>query len=106
MENNIKNVNVTLQANPFLEIAGPASQMVNFTQQGEQMIYFNVKVKHDIGIGKVKLVATSGGEKAGYDVELDIRNPNPPGIQYQFTGTFCRAAMDHFSNRYWRRFNK
>ena len=31
MENNVKNVNVTLQANPFLEIAGPSSQVVNFT---------------------------------------------------------------------------
>ncbi|MEO8762981.1 MAG: MG2 domain-containing protein [Ginsengibacter sp.] len=77
MDNNIKNVNVTLQANPFLEIDGPASQAVNFSQQGEQMIYFTIKVKTATGIGKVKLVATSGGEKANYDVELDIRNPNP-----------------------------
>src|SRR5436853_1687781 len=41
------------------------------------MVYFNLKVKQDIGIGKVKLVASSGGEKAVYDIELDIRNPNP-----------------------------
>ena len=77
MDNSVKNVNVTLQANPLLEITGPASQLVNFTSEGEQMIYFNVKVKPDIGIGTVKLVAASGGEKARYDVELDIRNPNP-----------------------------
>jgi uncharacterized protein YfaS (alpha-2-macroglobulin family) len=31
-----------------------------------------------IGIGKVKLMASSGNEKADYEVELDIRNPNPP----------------------------
>ncbi|MEP6926307.1 MAG: MG2 domain-containing protein [Ginsengibacter sp.] len=77
MENNIKNVNVTLQVNPFLEITGPASQVVNFTQHGEQIIYFDAKVKPDAGIGKVKLTATSGSEKADYDVELTIRNPNP-----------------------------
>ena len=78
MENNIKNVNVTLQANPFFQIIGSSSQNVNFTSTGEQMVYFDVKVNQNIGIGKVKLLASSGSEKAGYDVELDIRNPNPP----------------------------
>ena len=42
------------------------------------MIYFDVKVKPNVGIGKVKLLQPSGGEKADYEVELDIRNPNPP----------------------------
>src|SRR6185295_1212461 len=37
MENNVKNVNVTLQANPFLEIAGPPSQNISFSPTGEQM---------------------------------------------------------------------
>ncbi|MEO8109319.1 MAG: MG2 domain-containing protein [Ginsengibacter sp.] len=77
MENNIKNVNVTLQTNPFLEIVGNGSQVVNFDQPGEQMIYFDVKVKANVGIGKVRLLASSGREKADYDVELDVRNPNP-----------------------------
>ncbi len=77
MENNIKNVNVSLQANPYLEITGQSSQVVNFSEPGEQIIYFDVKVKPDVGIGKVKLTASSGKEKADYDVELDIRNPNP-----------------------------
>jgi uncharacterized protein YfaS (alpha-2-macroglobulin family) len=78
MENNVKNVNVTLQANPFLEIVGSPTQNVTFSSTGEQMIYFDVKVKQNTGIGKVKLTASSGAEKAAYDVELDIRNPNPP----------------------------
>jgi uncharacterized protein YfaS (alpha-2-macroglobulin family) len=77
MENNIKNVNVTLKTNQFLQIEGSASQQVSFSQPGEQMIYFDVKVKSDVGIGKIKLSAASGAEKADYDVELDVRNPNP-----------------------------
>ncbi len=78
MENNIKKVNLSLQANPFLEVLGGNSTSVNFTETGEQMAYFDVKVKPNVGIGKVKLVASSGSEKADYEVELDIRNPNPP----------------------------
>ncbi len=78
MENNIRNVNVSLQSNPFLEVVGSSAQAVSFSQTGEQMVYFDVRVKPNIGIGKVKLSAASGGEKADYEIELDIRNPNPP----------------------------
>lgn len=78
MENSIKKVNVSLQSNPFLEVVGNTSQTVSFTQQGEQMVYYDVRVKPNVGIGKVKLLASSGAEKADYEVELDIRNPNPP----------------------------
>lgn len=78
MENNIKNVNVLLQSNPYMEVTGTSSQKINFAKTGEEMIYFDVKVKSYTGIGKIKLQASSGAEKADYDVELDIRNPNPP----------------------------
>ena len=78
MENNIKKVNVSLQANPFLEVVGSNIQSVNFSRPGEEMLYYDVRVKSNVGIGKVKLIASSGGEKAAYEVELDIRNPNPP----------------------------
>ncbi|MEP6712024.1 MAG: alpha-2-macroglobulin family protein, partial [Ferruginibacter sp.] len=78
MENNIRKVNVSLQANPFLEVVGSNVQSLNFSQPGEEMLYYDVRVKSNVGIGKVKLVATSGSEKADYEVELDIRNPNPP----------------------------
>ena len=78
MENSIKNVNVILQANPFLEVVGASAQANSFTQTREQMLYFDVKVKPNVGIGKVKLLASSGNEKADYEVKLDIRNPNPP----------------------------
>lgn len=78
MENNIRNVNLSLQSNPYLEVVGANSQMVSFSQTGEQMAYFDVRVKPNTGIGKIKLLASSGGEKADYEVELEIRNPNPP----------------------------
>lgn len=78
MENNIRNVNLSLQSNPFLEVTGSNTQNISFMQTGEQMAYFDVRVKANVGIGKVKLLASSGGEKASYEVELEIRNPNPP----------------------------
>ncbi|HSY75231.1 MAG TPA: alpha-2-macroglobulin family protein, partial [Bacteroidia bacterium] len=78
MEKNVKDVTVSLQSNPFLEVVGSPTQTVNFTEPGEQQVYFDVTVKQNIGVGKVKVLATSGSEKADCDIELDIRNPNPP----------------------------
>ncbi len=78
MENSVKNVTVNLQSNPYLQIVGNASQAISFSTTGEQMVYFDVLVKSNTGIGKVKLLASSGKEKADYSIELDIRNPNPP----------------------------
>ena len=34
-------------------------------------------VKDFVGVGKVKIIAKSAGETAAYDVELNVRNPNP-----------------------------
>lgn len=81
MENNIKKVNISLQSNPYLEVVGSNVQSIDFAQTGEQMIYFDVRVKPNVGIGKVKLLANSGTEKADFEIELDIRNPNPPMTQ-------------------------
>ncbi|MEJ7586912.1 MAG: MG2 domain-containing protein [Ferruginibacter sp.] len=78
METNIKNVKVSLQSNPYIQVIGNSAQTVSFSAPGEQMAYFDVMVKAGTGVGKVKLLAASGSETAGYEVELDIRNPNPP----------------------------
>lgn len=78
MENTVKNVTVSLQSNPYLQVAGNPAQVVSFSSTGEQMVYFDVTVKSNIGVGKVKILATSGKEKAVDEIELDIRNPNPP----------------------------
>ena len=74
-ENTIKNVSLTLQSNPFIQTAG--TQTISFTQTGEQTVYFNAKVGSNIGIGKIKVIATSGKEQAIYETEIDVRNPNP-----------------------------
>jgi uncharacterized protein YfaS (alpha-2-macroglobulin family) len=75
-EKNLKNVTLQLQS-ANLEVIGGKTQQLTFKQPGEQMAYFEIKVPEMTGIAKVKLVAQSGAEKTAYDVELDIRNPNP-----------------------------
>ena len=74
--NSLKKVNVQLQASN-LQVAGTNNQTLNYAKAGEQMTYFNVNVPNKTGVAKIKLTARSGKEVTVYDVELDIRNPNP-----------------------------
>lgn len=77
MDKNIRNVTVSVRNNDFLEVTGDAVQQVSFSSPGEKMVYFQVKVKENTGVAKVKLKAVSGSEKAEEAVEMDVRNPNP-----------------------------
>lgn len=78
LENNIKTVNVSIQSNAFSNLAGNNSKSVTFTKTGDQLVTFDLDVKDFVGVGKVKIIAKSGSEIAAYDVELNVRNPNPP----------------------------
>ncbi|MDR0659807.1 MAG: hypothetical protein LBG19_03180 [Prevotellaceae bacterium] len=77
MEPSVKNVKVKVTASDIFELTDGKSKTMNFTSVGDEIISFNLKVKERIGIGKVKVVATSGSERAEYDIEIDVRNANP-----------------------------
>ncbi|MEN0055058.1 MAG: MG2 domain-containing protein [Mucilaginibacter sp.] len=78
MEPNIKTVTVSVQSNAFDNLAGNNSQTLTFAKTGDQLVTFDLNVKDFVGVGKVKIIAKSGSETAAYDVELNVRNPNPP----------------------------
>ncbi|HEY0274185.1 MAG TPA: alpha-2-macroglobulin family protein, partial [Chitinophaga sp.] len=77
LEKNIRSASVTLSASPLLEISGERTKTVTFAQPGEQIVYFDVKVKAQTGVARFKVTASSGPENASEEVALNVRNPNP-----------------------------
>jgi uncharacterized protein YfaS (alpha-2-macroglobulin family) len=77
MEKQVKNVTVTIQPNSFFTAVEGTSKTLSFNEVGDEVVTFKLKVNSALGIGKVKILATSGSEKANYDIEIDVRNPNP-----------------------------
>ncbi len=77
MEKNIRNVTVNITTNNLFSTDDAGSKSIRFSETGEQVITFHLKVRSGLGIGKVNIEATSGSEKASYGIELDVRNPNP-----------------------------
>ena len=78
MDNNIKNVNVSLNIEGKAAVCdGESSKSVAFDKVGDKLIYFRLKTKDIIGKISIKVSATSGSNKAYENVEIEVRNPNP-----------------------------
>ncbi|MCK9399444.1 MAG: MG2 domain-containing protein [Bacteroidales bacterium] len=76
MDEKIKNVRIEVESNDLVTLVG-SSKDLSFSQIGEQMAYFKMKVNEKTGIGKIKVKATSGAETASQEIEINVRNPNP-----------------------------
>lgn len=83
MEPNIKDVDVKLTSDMFSNLNGNNEKTVTFSKTGDQLVTFDLDVKDFVGIGKVHIVAKSGKETSAFDVEMNVRNPNPPITQVQ-----------------------
>src|SRR5690606_8334065 len=74
-----RDVRLEVSSNDLLRPAGAkaTASPVPLAPPGEQLVYVDMEAGTTTGIAQVSITATSGGEKATYEVELDVRNPNP-----------------------------
>lgn len=77
MENKVKEVTLQIKPDPSFTIEGKTVQSVSFTQPDEKMAYFQLKVADFKGTGKVVVEASGNGERASFEVPIDVVNPNP-----------------------------
>lgn len=77
MEKHIKNVSLSLQQNGMFKNMGKQTIEVNFKETGEAIAYFDLKAANRMGIARLTVIATSGQEKSTFDIEMDVRPPNP-----------------------------
>ena len=85
MENNIKNVSVTIETKGDIKVVGTKSQTLSFKQPDDQIIYFDLEVGTKEGPALIKVTAISGNEKSSYEFNLNVSNPNPISFEvYDF----------------------
>jgi hypothetical protein len=77
MEKDIKNVTVSVKTNGFFKIDGSNSKTVKFSEPGDETTNFNLEVLQKTGVGTVQITAVSGNRTATFDIEIEVRNPNP-----------------------------
>lgn len=76
MDDQIKSVSLDVTASDGLRVEH-GKHSLRFNAQGEKIAYATIRAGSQTGVGKLKAVARSGSETATYEVEIDIRNPNP-----------------------------
>ena len=77
MEKHVKDVTVEIQTNEFLKPKNGTKKSIKFSKIGDEVVNFELAVAEKLGIGKVKIIAKSGNETAKYEIEIDVRSPNP-----------------------------
>lgn len=77
LENNVRTATVQVQSNSLVEVVGSNKKTITFAKPGDEIVDFDLKVKSTLGIAKVKVIVTGGGDNATHEIELDVRNPNP-----------------------------
>ncbi len=77
LENQVRNVEVEVVTNDLIKASGSNKKSIKFSKPGDDIVEFDLRVLKNTGIAKVKVIASSAGSKAVYEVELDVRNANP-----------------------------
>lgn len=77
MESKIKNVTINVKTEDGLEALDGNSKTLEFSRPDEKIVNFRYKVKETEKIQHLTVEVSGNGEKASYEVEFDIFNPNP-----------------------------
>ncbi len=106
MEPTVKNVTVKVETSGLTKVE-KSSQSIKFSQVGDDMAYFTLKVGDQTGVEKIKVSASGNGNKAEDAIEIQVRNPNPSVISNvnkllsaSQEGTFDYDLLDN-SNENW-----
>lgn len=83
MENKVKNASISLKSHKAFKVFGEGTKTLSFSQPDEKMAYFDLEVGAVEGIGKIVVEASGNGEKATYELEVDVVNPNPVTTTFQ-----------------------
>jgi uncharacterized protein YfaS (alpha-2-macroglobulin family) len=77
----IKNVKVEVKASGPLTLPNGGSRTIEMSPSGDMTVDFDLAVKSGTGIGKIVVTATSGSFVSSDEIEIEVRNPNPPVSQ-------------------------
>ncbi|MFN6037253.1 MAG: alpha-2-macroglobulin family protein, partial [Bacteroidota bacterium] len=77
MENKVKNVKLSVNPGNSFELVDAPSKNISFTNIGDQVVNFRLRVKETCGWGSVKITAEGGGEISKEEINIEVRSPNP-----------------------------
>jgi uncharacterized protein YfaS (alpha-2-macroglobulin family) len=76
-KDDIKDVTIKVEGNELIKI-DDNSKSISSSGAGEKDIEFIFTAGEKTGVGKIKVTVSGGAENAVYEMEIEIRSPNPP----------------------------
>jgi uncharacterized protein YfaS (alpha-2-macroglobulin family) len=86
MKKNMGQVEVELNLQGPLGQMNAEKKMVSFEETGEKDVFFRLKAKAAVGIGKIEITAKASDYSAKYETEIDIRASSPRISESKTTG--------------------
>jgi len=83
MDKNIKNVKIEVKNSELLQLQETPTKTIEIKEVGDQLVFFKMKTKKEVGKAKITITATSGNEISTETIDIEIRNPNPPLTIYE-----------------------
>jgi alpha-2-macroglobulin len=77
MDKSVKKATVTVETNNMFSLLGAKSKTVTFSEIGDKVVNFDLKVANQIGKGNVKVSVKSGSKTAYHSIDIALRIPNP-----------------------------
>ncbi|HBE41205.1 MAG TPA: hypothetical protein DDW27_08385 [Bacteroidales bacterium] len=74
---NISEINIQAEGNDFIKFT-ETTKIISSAGQGEKDTEFTFIAGERTGTGKIKVTASGGGETAVYEMDIEVRSPNPP----------------------------
>ncbi|TAL64831.1 MAG: hypothetical protein EPN88_10440 [Bacteroidetes bacterium] len=76
----IKDITLKVEGNELVSF-DEKTKSISVSGTGERDSEFAFTVGDKTGIAKISVTATGGGESAAYNLEIEVRSPNPPEIR-------------------------
>jgi alpha-2-macroglobulin len=76
----IKELIIKVEGNDLVSF-GEKTKSVSVSGTGEKDTEFSFTVGEKTGVARISVTATGGGESATYNMEIEVRSPNPPEIR-------------------------
>ena len=83
MDKAIKNVKIEIKSSDLLQLQENSTKTVDINDVGDQLVFFKLKTKKQIGKAQITVTATSGKEVSSETIDIEIRNPNPQLTIYE-----------------------
>jgi uncharacterized protein YfaS (alpha-2-macroglobulin family) len=82
-EKGINNVKVEIKVSGPISMADESSRTISMGGDSDLTLDFGLVVKAETGRAKIQVTASSGNYSATDEIEIEVRNPNPPITQVQ-----------------------